>query len=168
MFVPFESLPPTARVWIFQANRPFTDEELTTVHSRLRALTEEWSVHGSPLETSYSVRFDQFIVLAADESGQSASGCSIDNSVRVLKALEESFGIRLFDRNQVAFKSGDHVLLVPLEELKQKFQDRILNQDSLTFNNLAGTRSEFDDKWLVPAGETWLSRYIPNPLVKLN
>lgn len=167
MFVPFETLPPTARIWIFQANRPFKSEELTTVHERLRAFTEEWSVHGSPLETSYYVQFDQFIVLAADESRQSASGCSIDSSVRVLKTLEQSFGVSLFDRNQVAFKTMERIVLVPLQELKEKFRNGTLNEDTLTFNNLVGTRAEFEKNWVVPAGETWLRRYIPDPMVNV-
>jgi hypothetical protein len=167
MFVSFDSLPSNAKVWILQANRPFTTDQLNIVHERLRLFTEEWSVHGSPLPASYLVRFDQFIILAADETEQSASGCSIDSSVRVLKSLEQSFGIQLFDRNRVAFKTQDGVALIPLQELKQKFQDGILNRDTLTFNNLVDTRASFEKNWLVPAGDTWLQRYMANPLAKV-
>jgi hypothetical protein len=167
MFIPFESLPSNAKVWIVQANRPFATDELNIVHDRLRQFTEEWSVHGSPLPTSYLVKFDQFITLGADETEQSASGCSIDSSVRVLKSLEQCFGIQLFDRNQVAFKIGDGIVLVPVQELKQKFAARILNQDTLTFNNLVDTKASFEKSWLVPAGDTWLKRYMPNPLAKV-
>ena len=167
MFVPFETLPSHSRVWIFQAHRPFTAEELKIVHERLRAFTEEWSVHGSPLPGSYAIPFDQFIVLGADESRESASGCSIDSSVRVIKALEEAFGIRLFERNQVAFKIGERIVLVPMQELKEKFGEGILNEDTLTFNNLVDNRAAFEQRWLVTVGETWLKRYLSNPLVKV-
>src|SRR5687768_5083641 len=103
MFVSFESLPQTARVWIFQSDRPFEGEELKKAEVKLREFTEEWAVHGTAFETSFSIRFNQFIVLAADESRQNASGCSIDSSVRVLKDIEKLLGIKLFDRNQIAF-----------------------------------------------------------------
>ena len=161
MFVPFESLPLNAKVWVAQANRPFTAEESKIVHERLQAFTGEWSVHGSPLPTSYRVEFDQFIVLAADETQQNASGCSIDSSVRVLKSLEQSFGVQLFDRNQIAFQIEGHIVLVPVQELKQKFGEGILNEDTLTFNNLVDTRAAFEKNWQVPAGDTWLKRYMP-------
>jgi len=137
------------------------------VEAKLRRFSDEWAVHGSPLDTSFTLKFDQFIVLAADESRQSASGCSIDSSVRVLKEIEQSMGIELLDRNQVAFKTDKGILLVPVQELKQKFQAGILNEDSLTFNNLVDTKAEFEKNWLLPAGDTWLKRYIPNLLAKV-
>lgn len=167
MFVPFESLPSSTRVWIFQADRPLTNEQLKIAEAKLRGLTDVWAVHGTPLQTSYSIRFNQFIVLAADESHQNTSGCSIDSSVRVLKEIEDLADIDLFDRNLVAFRSGDKVSLVPLKDVKQYFQDGILNAQTLTFNNLVETKGALETNWLVPAAGTWLKRYIPNPLEKV-
>lgn len=167
MFIPFTNLPAASRIWIFQASRALTAGELAGVESKLRGFCEEWAVHGLPLETSFTVKFDQFIVLAADEGRQSASGCSIDSSVRVLKDIEQFLGIQLFERNQVAFKTEKGILFVPFQELKQKFQAGILKEDTLTFNNLVDTKAAFEKNWLVPAGETWVKRYIPNPLAKV-
>ena len=167
MFVPFESLPSTARVWIFQSNRPLTDREIAVVNSRLREFTEQWKVHGMPLNTSYRIDFNQFIVLSVDESEQAASGCSIDSSVRVLKELEEILGLSLFDRNRVVFKKAEGFITLPLSEVKQNFLNGILTEDTLTFNNLVKTRGELETEWLVPARDTWVRRYIPNPLAKV-
>lgn len=167
MFVPFESLPPSSRIWIFQSNRPFTEKELDIISSRLRQFTQQWNAHGMSLNTSYRVDFNQFIVLAADESQQTASGCSIDSSVRILKELEETLGLNLFDRSRVVFKMPEGNLTLPLPEVKGNFLNGILNEDSLTFNNLVKTKGELEAEWLVPARETWLRRYIPNPLAKV-
>lgn len=167
MFVPFQTLPPTSRIWIFQANRPLSSEEMTLAEASLRDFTEEWNVHGHPLNTSFTIEFGQFIILAADESNQTASGCSIDSSVRVLKQIESSTGIDLFDRNKIAFRAGDLVTLVALKDLKQNFQEGILNEDTLTFNNLVSNKRDLEESWLVPAGKTWLKRYIPNTLAKV-
>ena len=111
--------------------------------------------------------YDQFIILAADETHETPSGCSIDSSVRVLKSLEQDLGVRLFDRNLIAFKSDGGIDLIPLQDLKQKFQDGILNQGTLTFNNVVSTKSDLDHAWLAPACKTWLKRYIPNELAKV-
>jgi len=167
MFVPFESLAPESRVWVFQANRPFTADELKLVENRIRQFTGEWAAHGNQLKTSFTLQFDQFIILAADENHETPSGCSIDSSVRVLKEIEQTLGVQLFDRNLVAFKPAGQVVLVPRQELKQKFHDGILNEDTPAFNNLVSTKSAFEQSWLVPAGETWLKRYIPKELAKL-
>lgn len=167
MFVPFESLPSTSRVWVFQASRCFSADEVKQVGELLRSFTDEWAVHGTPIDTSYSIRYNQFIILAADESQQAASGCSIDSSVRVLKNIEQQLGVELFNRNLVAFLRDDCVELVSLKDLKEKFSAGILNRDRLTFNNLVNTKRELERGWLVPAGETWLQRYIPNPLAKV-
>ena len=168
MFVPFETLPLSARVWIFQSDRLFSEDDLKIINDRLRAFTDKWSVHGHPLPTSFKIAHNRFIILAADESHQTASGCSIDSSVHALKELEQLLGLGLFDRNLVAFKQGDEVSLVPLQELKEKFQQGILTADTLTFNNLIATREQFENNWLLPASQTWLKRYTSNPLAKVN
>ncbi len=168
MFVPFESLPPTSRVWIFQADRPFAKEERADIDRRLRAFTEEWSVHGVPFDTSFTVKFDQFVILAADETEQMASGCSIDSSVRTLKDLEASLGISLFERNRVAFQTKEGIHLVPVSQLKEKFSDGTLSADTLTFNNLVATKVDLEQRWIVPAAETWLKRYIPDTVAKVS
>ena len=166
MFVPFESLPANARIWIFQSNRPFSDEELKSAEQKLKGFTDVWAVHGEPLNASFKIAFSQFIILAADETQQDASGCSIDSSVRAVKELEQDLGVDLFDRNLVAFKSGDDISLVPVKELKEKFSNGTLNGGTLTFNNLVGTRSALEKEWIIPAGSTWLKRYIRIELEK--
>jgi hypothetical protein len=166
MFVPFASISPESRIWIFQAERAMSSEELQIVEEKLRAFTESWAAHGEPLKTSFTVKFDQFIILAADEDHHSPSGCSIDSSFRVLKEIEGMTGIPLFDRNLVAFMVDDQVMLIPLRDLKEKFAAGILKQDTLSFNNLISIKAELDAKWLVPARETWLKRYILDELVK--
>lgn len=166
MFVPFSQLPSTARVWVFQSHRAFTPEEEKEIASRLRAFTEEWVVHGAPLDTSFELPHRHFIVLAADESRQAASGCSIDSSVRVLKEIEQAFDVRLFERDNIGFYIGGNVVLFPLGVLKEKFSDGMLTADTLAFNNLVNTKADFQERWIVRAGDTWLKRYLPKSLEK--
>ena len=167
MYVPFESLPSTTRVWIFQSKRPFTDQEIDFINARLKAFADEWNVHGMPLNTSFRIEHRQFIVLAADESQQSTSGCSIDSSVRVLKEIEQSLGLNLFDRDQVAFKTANGIVTIPVGKLKENFVNGILDGDTLTFYNLVDTKSQLESGWLVPVKATWLKRYMSNPLAQV-
>jgi hypothetical protein len=162
MLVPFVSLPDSSRVWIFQANRPMTADELEVAKERLRQFTEGWAVHGVPMDTSFEIRHNQFIILAADESKASASGCSIDGSVRELKEIQHLLAIDLFERNKLAFVVGGQIRLIPVAELKEKFKDGTLNGDTLTLNNLVTSKGALDDSWITPVTNTWLKRYLPS------
>ena len=43
--------------------------------------------------------------------------------------------------------------------IKGKVASGELSADTITFNNLVGSKGEWKEKWEVPAQETWLSRY---------
>ncbi len=165
MFVPFTEIHDRARVWIYQAKRKFNSEEAKIISQALQAFTEGWLVHGSPMQASFDLRYDQFVILAADEQANAASGCSIDDSVRTLKKLGVELGIDFFDRSIVAFRKGEHVFTLGSSDLKEKLKEGIWNQDSLVFNNLVGTKGDLNHAWLVPAASTWLSRYLPRQTV---
>lgn len=165
MFVPFKSLPDHSRIWIYQSNRKFNSHEVNIISDALTAFTERWNVHGVPMPCSFEIRFNQFIILAADEHSHSASGCSIDDSVRTMKDLCEKINIELFDRTQIAFKKEEEVLIVNLTDLKKEYESGTWDQESLVMNNLINTKAELADHWLVPASTTWLKRYIPGETI---
>jgi hypothetical protein len=161
MFVPFESLSPESRIWVYQSVKKFTDAEKTIIRDFLKLFTDQWAAHGQPLRASFDIRYDHFIVLAADEAYQAPSGCSIDDSVRALKRLEQETGLQLFDRNNIAFNKGDGVEMLPLAGLRRDFEAGKWTVTTPVFNNLVATKHRLDHEWTLPAGETWLKRYIP-------
>ncbi len=160
MFIPFEKLTSAARIWVYQAERKLTRQEVSTVSSALRKFTDEWLVHGQPLDASFDIRFDQFIILAANDP---TSGCSIDSSVRVMKEIGAATGIDFFNRNLIAFRKGEEISLVDLSLLKTELQKGTWGEDTLFFNNVVSTLQDLEQRWLVPAGTTWLKRYIARP-----
>src|SRR5688500_2176940 len=123
MLVPFQTLHDQSRIWIFQSSRKFNSRETKIISDALSAFTEGWLVHGSAMKASFDIRFDQFIILAADEQANAASGCSIDDSVRTLKKLGEELNIDFFDRTKVAFKNQDEVITIPISDLKKKLEE---------------------------------------------
>jgi len=165
MFVPFEKIQDSSRIWIYQASRKFNSAESRIISDALTAFTEGWLVHGSPMQASFSLRYDQFIILAADEEANAASGCSIDDSVRTLKRLGSELTIDFFDRTLVGFKKDEHVFTISALDLKAKLSDGVWNSDTLVFNNLVNTKRDLTQAWLVPAGASWLKRYLPKQTV---
>lgn len=162
MFVPFHSLPDHARIWIYQSERKISSDEKTIISEELQAFTQQWAVHGQPMDASFVVLHDQFIILAANDQ---ASGCSIDSSVRTIKSLGDQLHIDFFNRNLIAFQKANEVTTVTLQDLKKKFEEGAWNHNSLVFNNLVNTKNELEKNWLIPAGASWLKRYLPRETV---
>jgi hypothetical protein len=160
MYVPFETLPDHARVWIYQANRPFTNHDLDVLNAALKTFTNQWSVHGHPIETSFSIRYNQFVILAANDQ---VSGCSIDSSVRAMKEVGAQLEIDFFDRTQVAFLKDNGVETYVLSKLKVAFENNGWNAETMTFNNQLVSIKELSDSWIIPAKTSWLKRYLPQP-----
>lgn len=161
MFVPFEEISPTARVWIYQLDRSVTEQEKGEIGKVIKEFCHQWQAHGSPLYTSFQLMYDHFVVLAVDEKAASASGCSIDGSVRVLKELGARHNIDFFNRSLAAFLINDEIVVYPLNQLKEIFTSGTLSPATTTFNNLVESKADFLDNWMVPAGKSWLAKYLP-------
>lgn len=161
MYVDFNSLPGYARVWIYQANRKFSTAEEKAVGEAARLFCEQWEAHAAPLKTSFLIDHHQFLVLAVDQGFNQASGCSIDGSVRMLKALQDQTGLDFFDRTKVAFYVDGEVKLVALARLKDSLAGGTLDAATMTFNVLASDKETFEKDWLVAAGKTWVGRHLP-------
>ena len=165
MHTSFNALPDHARIWIYHANRRFTADEIAIISATLTSFTERWSVHGTPLPASFDIRFDQFIILAADENAAGVSGCSIDDSVRTIKDVGQKLGLDLFDRTLVGFKIGDEIVSVPMAELATKYSEGRWDQGTLVVNTLLDSKGELESNFLAPAASTWLKRYLPREKV---
>ncbi len=161
MYSAFESLPPYARIWVYQADRALNEAEATRVHVDIRAFCDGWEVHGQPLKTSYQLVSNQFLILAVDEGVHHASGCSIDGSVRVLKNLQAQ-GIHFLDASKIAFLLEEGVVLYSRLELKALFAAGVLTGQTITFNNLVATKHELDTHWKIPVEKSWMAKYLAN------
>jgi len=159
MNVAFDRLPSRARVWIYQASRPLTEGELIPLLPRLAAFAEEWTSHGQQLLASAQFLHRQFLVIGLDEAAAGASGCSIDASVRFVRELEQTLGVGLLEKSQMAFLADGELRLLTRRELRAAVAAGQVQADTLYFNNTVTTKGELDDHWPAPAGQTWLASY---------
>lgn len=158
MYTSFNNLPDESRVWIYQSDRKLSDSEIHTISQTLLAFTEQWEVHGMPMEASFEIRNSYFIILAANDK---ASGCSIDSSVRTIQNIGTELGVDFFNRSLIAFESTNGVFQLPLVALKSEGTKGTWSQSSLVYNLLADTKRAVMQQWLVPAGSHWIQRYLP-------
>lgn len=160
MLVEFNTLPDDARVWIFQASRSFSQEELGEVKNLLNEFIEDWTAHGSELRAGCEIRYNRFIVLALDQTITSASGCSIDASVDFIQQLEKKYNITLLDKMNVSYKQGDFVAYKPLADFKKMAKQNAVSKNTIVFNNLVTNKLEYEEAWEVPASESWHARFM--------
>jgi hypothetical protein len=159
MFVPFENLPPESKIWIYQSNRRFTDDELGVIESELKSFVESWQSHGTSLEASYLLKYNRFIILAVNQEIQMATGCSIDKSVAFIQEIEQKYQVDLLDKMNVTFKLGEHIAHKPLIDFKKMAKEHAVSENTIVFNNLVNTIEEWNENWEVPARESWHSRF---------
>jgi len=160
MIASFSELPESARIWVYQSNRNFAEQEIKEINDLLTQFLTQWTAHGSALQAAFEIRYNRFIVIGLDQSNASASGCSIDASVHFIQSLEKRFGVELMDRMNVSFKQGDYITYKSMADFKKMAKAKAISKNTIVFNNLVANKQEYLEHWEVPASESWHGRFI--------
>jgi len=155
----FANILPNSKVWIYQADRLLTEEEVIKTEKKLDVFLNNWQSHGQEVKAAGKVVHNLFVVLAADEDYNAPGGCSIDSSVHFLKNLEQELDISLFNRSILALFSNERISLIRLNELKEAINKGLITKETLFFNNLSPNLTSFQNHWLSTLGSAWTSRY---------
>lgn len=165
MNVAFDALPDSSRVWVYMSDRPLSEQEVSHAREVLNTFTDQWQVHGKPMRASFDIKNNHFIIIAADEQLNAASGCSIDDSVRVIRALGNELSVDFFNRNNVAFLQDDKVVLQSLSSVKKSLLERSLSGGTSIVNTLVSTKGDLSHNWIQPLSSSWLGRFLPQESV---
>ncbi|NOY47420.1 MAG: ABC transporter ATPase [Chlorobi bacterium] len=160
MLVDFNTLPETSKVWIYQANRSFSESELKEITSKLDTFIENWTAHGSDLQAGYEIKYKRFIILALNQNLNAASGCSIDASVHFIQQLEQTYNVDLMDKMNVSYKQGEFVAYKSLVDFRKMAKQKAVSKNTIVFNNLVTNKAEYLENWEVPAKDSWHSRFL--------
>jgi hypothetical protein len=155
-----EDFHPGSKVWVYQSNRLFTIGEALDIEDILNDFLSKWNSHGTPVKGYANLLFGQFIVFMADETATGVSGCSTDSSVRVVKEIEQRFGVSMFDRQLLAFMIKDKIQMLPLSQLKYAVENNFITPGTLYFNNLVKNKEELLNNWMIPVKDSWLKTKI--------
>jgi oligoribonuclease (3'-5' exoribonuclease) len=160
MLVDFNELPDHSRIWIYQANRSFTESELAELENSMLDFLKEWTAHGSDLHAGFEIKYKRFLIIGLDQTNASASGCSIDASVHFIQSLEKKYKVELLDRMNVSFKQGEYIAYKPLKDFKKLAKAKSVSANTIVFNNLVATKQDYIENWEVPVSESWHSRFV--------
>ena len=160
MFVKFQNLPNHSRIWIYQSDRKFNTQEVEFISEKAIKFIDQWTKHGSNLKGSYTLKYNQFLILAVDEGFNNVSGCSIDSSVRFVKELEKLLEVDMMNKMNISFKDGGHVNIVTMSDFKEFTKSNKITSETIVFNNMISTLEELETQWEVPVKNSWHKRFL--------
>jgi hypothetical protein len=155
-----EDFAPESRVWIYQSSRTLFMSEAFELETILEQFTANWKAHGAAVKGYANLFFGRFIILMADETKTTVSGCSIDSSVKMIREVEQLFKIDLFNRQSLAFLIKEKVEAIPLSQFQYALENKFIQIDTPYFDNTVLTKKELEEKWIIPLKNSWLSQKI--------
>lgn len=159
MYVPFNQLPNSSKIWIYQSNKEFNKNEIVEINTNLKSFVQNWTSHSDSLHASFDIKHNYFIIIGVDTTHNDTSGCSQDALFRNIKELEKSYDLSLLDRENLAFLIDDKVKIIKLKDIEKNINNNNINIQSIFFNNLAHFLEDLNNNWLVPIEKTWLNKY---------
>lgn len=160
MLYDIQTLPPDARVWIYQSDKAFKEEQLDQLQKDLTSFLTSWTAHGADLKAAFEIKYNRFIIIALDQSLASASGCSIDSQVRFIQSLQEELDVDLLDKMNVTYYQNDRIHYKPLLDFKKMAKHGAIGKNTIVFNNLVTNLEEYQNHWETPAKDSWHNRFL--------
>jgi hypothetical protein len=154
--VPFEELPPDARLWIFPGSRRLSADEKARVLAEADAFIDQWAAHGVRLSAGREMRHDQFVLVGVDEKAAGVSGCSVDALVRRMQQLGQTFGVDLTDNAPVLYREGDRVKRASRDEFSALAAAGKVTLDTRVFDNTITTVGDLSaGRWETRVADSW-------------
>ena len=160
MLTSIQSLPDSSKIWIFAADRKLSSAETSELLSTLDKYLAGWKAHGAPVQASKELRYNQFVIIAANPDVTAPSGCSIDDMTRAMKALGEKFKIDFFGALKVFYRDDfdDEIKVTDRATFKSKSRSGEIDEETIVFDNSLTSLADFRaGKWDLPAEESWHS-----------
>lgn len=157
----FEDFPDNARLWVFSLNDRVVDTDKFKLG--LEQFVSGWKAHGSPLKAAVEIMDNQLLMVAADESYVSASGCSIDSLTREIGRLASEAGLSVCGGGDVVFKMGESWKAVSRAEFQKLLSSNVINRETLVVDATLFSVGELRSRGVVnPLKESWHARAFNN------
>lgn len=160
MLVNFKEMPKASRVWVYQSDKYFSEDEIQKINAKITDFIENWNNHGEGLKASFLIKYHHFIILAVDENHKDASGCSIDSSVQLIKQIEKEFETDLMNKLRISFKVGENINIVNFTDFQKFAKTQKINGKTIVFNNLVENIESFETNWEIEASKSWHARFL--------
>ena len=151
------------RIWVYTLSNELSNEQLADCKSRCQNFVSGWTAHDVSLDASFELYQNRLLIFKVNEDKYNASGCSIDKQLRFVKELEQAFSVELLNRLLVAFINAENQIeVVKSSQIKELLESKIINENTIVFNNTITQSSDLANDWKQPLHKTYLAKYITN------
>jgi hypothetical protein len=161
MKVEFNELPDHARVWVYAASKPLTQQEKEIIQADADKFTNEWTAHQMPLKASFSIINDLFLVFAVDIAHHDISGCGIDKSVHLLQKWEQQLNIPLFNRLQVEFELNSKIEVGTKTNVAALVANGTITEQTIFYNKVVSNLGELRNNFRITLKDSWVYKQLP-------
>ena len=116
MKVELSSQPSNAKIWVYQSNKPFSEENLAEINSVGDFFLNQWESHKIPVKGSIDVYHNLFIVVSAFSDEDSMCGRAQSAQMTLAKEFEDMFDVKLTDRMLLAYMDNENVVTTTFHE----------------------------------------------------
>ncbi len=152
--------PDNAKVWIYQSNKHFDEDEIAYLNVQLDDFIASWESHGSMLKATFKIVHDLFVVIFVDEEGDRMCGTAQDNSIKLMKRLEGELEVSFLDRMVQSYRKGEQVEVVKMNDFSTLLEQNEINEDTIVYNNMVTSKIDFDNNWEVPLKDSWHKQFL--------
>lgn len=138
------------QVWIYRSIKKLSLVQEDEIARMAGAFIHQWAAHGNKLAADFDILHHHYLVFFVDKSVAEATGCSIDDSVGLIREIESKYQLGLLDRMQIGFLKGEEVKFHPYNDLKSLFDAGEIDGDDFVFNAMLTNKKEFDEGFLLP------------------
>lgn len=162
MWIPFNDMPDSSRIWIFQSEQPLEQAQIHQLDSQLKVFIEEWTSHQSTVRASFHFQFDYFVIVAVDETQVGPSGCSIDKLFRFVQSMESLLGFSLLSKNKIALMKENQIVTYSLPVFKNMVKNGEIAPQDQYFDLMVQDKSGLTKDWVKPVTTGWVAKYCLN------
>lgn len=147
------------KVIIFPASRALTSKEVKEITEKLYDFLSSWAAHGKPLSSSFKIEHKQFIIITVDEEQETASGCSLDALNGMMREIDKTYELGLFDRMKACFMQDGEIKTLPLIDFRNKIKSGELKEIEV-FDFSKDTYLSYLSHFLQPLYKSWAGIYL--------
>lgn len=160
--IDFASLPDSARVWVYGADKPLSPDATGLLLEETDRFLKGWKAHGVDLHSARDWSDDRFLTIAVDQEREGASGCSIDVLFRALKGLEKQLGANLVTSGLVYFRGRDgQIRAVTRDEFTDLAGKGEIDGQTEVFDLSVTTLGEWRGRFRSKVEDSWHASLLP-------
>ena len=165
--VDFDSLPDSARIWVYGSDRTIELEKETQLLEAVDDFLGRWAAHGVPLHSARRWDEGRFLTIGVDSTRECASGCLSDGLYRTLKSLEPALSAQIVTSGLVYYRDKDgKINAVSRDEFGSRATKGEITGDTEVFDLSVTDLNEWNSRFRSRAADSWHASLMPEHSAK--